>query len=470
MNTLDWMVLSPLLALTAGSLVCLMLGAFSPKNRLSSGVALVSIAAALFFQSRLWNQEGSAFSSFYLVNTVTTLLGLLFLVFALLSWGFLDSYLEQNAGSSEFFSLFLIAPIGMFLMAGSQNLLLFFLGIEILSLPLYLLCAFQKENTASIESGLKYFLLGAFAAGFLLFGVALIYAASGTLSLPEIRAGLAKFSGSELGLFQAGIALLLCGILFKASLFPFHFWTPDVYEGAPTPITALMAAGTKAAAFASLSQIADLLSKEAATVLIAIAILTLFLGNLGALAQTNLKRMLAYSGIAHAGIALIAILSWPAGASAREALIFYLAAYGLTAIGSFGLISYLEKAESQTALTLESIRGLAKRRPVAAAAMLFLLLSLGGIPPTAGFLAKYFVFAAAIEAQMTGLAIVGILFSVVALGYYLRVVVNMYMMSELQSSSDREFENPWSAWLAASAATIAVFLFGVQPQLLLRLF
>ncbi len=468
----DWNVVFPMLALAAGSLLCILSGAFFQEKRLGGNIAILSIAAAFLLQARIWNLElGPVFEGLYISNSFTGLLGALFLLLTALAWGFSSFYLEEGDAADEFFAILLVAPIGMLFMAGAQNLLLLFLGVEILSIPLYFLCAFRKNRLESIESGLKYFLLGTFAAAFLLFGISLLYAASGSLDLGTIFAQKDSLIASQNGLFTAGLGLILVGLLFKASIAPFHFWTPDVYEGAPTPVTAYMAGATKAAAFGALFRVAVLFPENMIYWLGVAALLTLFVGNLGALVQTSVKRMLAYSGIAHAGILLIAIAAMGRSEGARSAVLFYLIAYGFTVAGAFGLMAHLEKLDGEKMTRYEGFQGLARRRPFAAALMALFLLSLAGIPPTAGFLGKYLVFAAAIEtksAWLIFLAIAGILFSVVSLGYYLRVLVQMYMMQGEEPSAPAK-GLPFYALVATGTAAGGVILFGVLPNVVLDL-
>lgn len=469
LTAFDWTVLWPLLTLVAGTILCFLLGAFAPKNRHAPSLAFLAIAGAFALQGQLWKTgAGSAFRGLLLADSSYQILGASFLLLTAIAWGFSVSYLRDDEPRSEFYGLLLLAPAGMMLMAGAQNLLLLFLGIEILSIPLYLLCAFRHGRDESVESGLKYFLLGAFAAAFLLLGIALLYAATGSVDLIAIRAAAETLAADRQLLLRGGLAMLAIGLLFKASLAPFHFWTPDVYEGAPTPVTALMAAGTKAAAFAALLHIAPMFTGNFRSGLIAAALLTLVIGNFGALLQNNLKRMLAYSSVAHAGVLLIGVLAFPAAESAREAVLFYLIAYGFTVVGAFGCLAALQAQEGEHVAELDNLRGLSRRRPWQALALTLFLLSLGGMPPTAGFLGKYLVFAAAIDAEMTWLAVAGILFSVVALGYYLRIIVAMYMLPSASKASAPS-SSDWQSRLATVAAALAVLAFGIQPSWLLRL-
>ena len=390
--------------------------------------------------------------------------GLVFLASAAIAWGFGRRYYRANRSFiGEHDILMLTSVVGMMLMAGSRDLLVFFVGLELLSIPLYCLAGFRRARNDSVEAGLKYFVLGAFASAIYLFGASLVYLSQGTLGLGALEeAGIT----SPVGL--AGVGLVLASLFFKISAVPFHLWTPDVYQGAPTPVTAFMATGTKAAGFAFLLQFAPLLPTSAVPALAVLAFLTMAVGNLGALVQGDLKRMLAYSGIAHAGTLLVAVVGGMAGdplEGATSAAIFYMAAYVFTAGGAFGLISWLE-ADGEHFTQLSSIRGLAQRRPAIAAAMTLFLLSLGGIPATGGFLGKWFVFSVAVRADLVPLAILGILLSVVALGYYLRVIVAMYMEPAPEGQAP-PMTPRMSAGIAAIACAAMVVLLGVLPGVVL---
>jgi NADH-quinone oxidoreductase subunit N len=355
---------------------------------------------------------------FHLVVAVVSLLTVL------LSMGYLDA---RMPGQGEYYSLVLFSALGMMLMAAGGDLVVIFLGLETLSLALYTLSGFQRGELRSNESALKYLLLGAFASGFFLYGIALIYGATGTTVLRRISIFLAE--GKPLGpLLILGGGLLLVGFAFKVASVPFHMWMPDVYEGAPTSVTAFMIAGTKAAAFAAFLRV-FLLALPALRVRWSAAIwilaaLTMILGNLAALAQKNVKRLLAYSSIAHAGYVLVALVA--GGSSGATSALFYLVAYALMNLGAFAAIIALQ-GRGQELLALDDYAGLGFRRPVLAACMALFMFSLAGIPPTAGFMGKFYIFSAAVEAHYSGLAVIGVLSSVVSVFFYLRLIVVMYM-------------------------------------------
>ena len=459
---------APILALGVGLLLLLLCDIVTPL-RPARGLAFVgTLVVAAILQARVLfanSAPGLVLDGTFLADPTTALFGLSFLVGSLLAWLYASGYYdEERVLATEHDVLFLAAPAGMILMVGAADLLVFFVGLELLSLPLYALAAFRRSRADSVEAGLKYFLLGAFSSAMFLFGSALLYTAAGSLSLSAIAEhGLASRTA------LAGIALVTSGVFFKASIFPFHMWVPDVYQGSPTPVTALMATGTKAAIFGFLVvQLMPLLPPSAAPMIAVLAIVTMFLGNFGALVQSNVKRMLAYSGVAHAGTLLLVVPGFLAGAdpaAASRAALFYLIAYLFTGTGAFGLLALLE-ADGERFTSLDSLKGLAKRRPAIAAAMTLFLLSLGGIPATGGFLGKWFVFSVLVEAGWTGTAILGVLFSVVALGYYLRVIVAMYMEEALEGEA-APTTNRTGATAATAVCVVGVLATGLLPALLL---
>jgi NADH-quinone oxidoreductase subunit N len=423
---------------------------------------LAAIAAAYVFEVRILSSAPARVFADSLASSPTTAAwGMLFLASALIAWGFSQRYYRhEREFLVEHDVLILSSVAGMMLMAGAQDLLVFFVGLELLSVPLYTLASFQRARSHSVEAGIKYFVLGAFAAALFLYGAALLYYGTGSISLVTLRQ-----VGAIGPLALAGVALIAASLFFKVSVFPFHLWVPDVYQGSPTPVTTLMATGTKAAGFAFLLNASFLLPSSAAGIVAAIAIATMAAGNFGALVQTDLKRMLAYSGIAHAGTLLLAVAGGLAGDpqsdGALHASLFYMAAYVFTAGGAFGAIAWLE-GETKGPVTIDSIRGLWRRRPGLAAALAIFMLSLGGIPATGGFLGKYLVFSVAVRADMIAVATLGVLLSVVALGYYLRVVVAMYMQPEIESVQAARQDRVPSA-VAAGLCAAMVIVLGILP-------
>jgi NADH-quinone oxidoreductase subunit N len=365
----------------------------------------------------------------------------------------------------EFYPLLLFATIGMLLMGGAADLIVVFLGLELMSLSAYVLAGVRRRSAASAEASLKYFLLGAFASGFLLYGIALVYGATGTTNLPAIAIQLTGVPLLERPMLALGVAMLLVGFGFKVSAVPFHMWAPDVYDGAPTPVTAYMATAVKAAGFAALVRVVMTAFGETPGAWQAmvwwLAVLTMVVGNLVALAQRRLKRMLAYSSIAHAGYLLVAVSA--AGSAGSTAFVFYALVYTLMTVGAFALLAALGR-DGESDLLIDDLDGLAARRPWLALAMTVFMLSLLGFPGTAGFIGKWLILGAAVNAGQASLAVILVLVSVVSAGYYLPVVMAMYMKPEQGTEvADR-------AMLARSArpvvivAVVALLLFGVWPN------
>jgi NADH-quinone oxidoreductase subunit N len=329
--------------------------------------------------------------------------------------------------SGEFYILVLFAAAGMVIMAGANDLIVVFLGLETMSLALYVLAGFFRTEIQAGEASMKYFLLGAFASAFFLYGIALIYGATASTNLDKIGAAVKAGAGRD-PLFLIGFALLLVGFGFKISAVPFHMWTADVYEGAPTSVTAFIATGSKAAAFAALLRLLleslRPLQGEWTWLFWVLAVLSMTLGNIVAIAQQNLKRMLAYSSIAHVGYMLVGIVA--GGGLGGGSVLFYLLVYTFTTGGAFGVVLLLERG-GEEAVGIGDTAGLATRHPLAALALALFLLSLVGIPPTAGFVGKFYLFGAAVRSGYVWLAVIGVLNSAAAAYYYLRIIVNMYM-------------------------------------------
>jgi NADH-quinone oxidoreductase subunit N len=372
----------------------------------------------------------------------------------------------RGIARGEFYPLMLFALSGMMLMGHATNLIVVFVAVELLSIPLYVLCGFARPRVDSEESALKYFLLGAFASGFLVYGIALIYGATGTISLPELSALLSSGAPKEPSLLYAGVALLLVGLGFKVAAAPFHMWTPDVYEGAPTTVTAFMASATKAAGFAAVLRIflfglAPLIETWQAPIAV-LALLSMVVGNVIALAQSNLKRMLAYSSIAHAGYVLAGVAA--GGESGATAVLFYLASYALTSLAAFAVMVALSSGANENH-SLETYAGLGRRKPLLGLVMAVAMLSLLGIPPTAGFFGKYFLISAALGSGLTWLAIALVVTSVISAGFYLRVIMTMYMRDADEAAEP--IASNWPRALAALTATVATLAIGLLASPLL---
>lgn len=472
-NDTSFKALSPLLTLTGGVLLLLLCEVIERLQPLRAPVFVGAILAGMASHWQLLGDQapGAVLGGTYIADHATAAWGIVFLASVIVAWFFARKYYQNShAYLGEHDVLFLTTPIGMTMMAGAGDLTVFFIGLELLSIPLYCLAAFRRQRSDSVEAGLKYFILGAFAVAMFLYGAALTYVATGSLAIDQIAAAVADGTS---GLAYTGLALMGASLFFKLSIFPFHLWVPDVYQGAPTPVTALMATGTKAAAVAFLLRFAVALPAESANLLALLAVLTMAAGNLGALVQTDLKRMLSYSGIAHAGTLLLvaagAVASPELHGEATQAALFYMAAYVFTAGGAFGLISWLE-ADGEVFTRVSSLRGLASRRPWMAGTLSLFLLSLGGIPATGGFLGKWLVFSVAVKADLLVMTLIGVLTSVIALGYYLRVIVAMYMEPAPEELAPPMSERSYAAF-AASLCAVMVLALGIQPGAFLgRLF
>jgi NADH-quinone oxidoreductase subunit N len=360
---------------------------------------------------------GAGFEGMYLRDDLTRVVDLAALATAGIAILLSSAYVARvRLPAGEYHALLLLSTVGAMIMAASASLVTLFLGLEILSFPLYVLSALARRSRRSQEAGLKYLLLGAFATAFFVYGVALIFGATGSFELRQIA------GASRSALLGTGIALLTIGLAFEAAVVPFHAWAPDVYEGAPLPVTAFMSVGAKIGAFAGLLRVFPFALPALAglwtPMLAGIAMLTMIFGNLAALWQTNVKRLLAYSGIAHAGYLLIGVAA--GGPDGAWSVLFYLLVYVGMNLGAFGVLLLLERAGAE-ADRLEDLAGLAGRAPLAAAGLALFMLSLAGLPPTPGFIAKLYLFRAALRAHQTALALVGVLTSVVSVYYYLRV-------------------------------------------------
>lgn len=468
MTQVDFYVLLPLILLVVWACALLLVDLFIPKERkwLTAMLAAFGLALSLGFTLSQVGRENTGFNGMVVLDGFSVFVNALLLVSGLLGVALAFGYVKRmGIERGEYYTLMLFSISGMMLMAQAANLIIVFLSLELLSLPLYVLAAFARPKTESEEAGLKYFLLGAFASGFVLYGIALVYGATGTTSLTGIVA--AASAGTSGLLLTIGSALILVGLGFKVAAVPFHMWTPDVYQGAPTAVTAFMAAGAKVAGFAALLRVFATafpsLAVDLTPVLWALSALTMIVGNLLAISQTDIKRMLAYSSIAHAGYILMAFVPYgnPNVAPISIAAgLFYLVAYALTNFGSWGVVIALERAEGK-GLAISDYAGLGKKYPALAAAMTVFMLSLIGFPPTIGLVGKFYLFRAVIAGGYIGLAIIGVLTSLFSAYYYLRVVVTMYM-KEGEPETERE------GWLNFTwgLSALVVVLFSFIPQTL----
>jgi len=374
-------------------------------------------------------------------------------------------YFEHMA-SGEYYCLVLFAAVGMSFMASSGHLILIFVALELMSVCVYVLTGFHRNDQRSIEAALKYFLLGAFASAFLLLGFAFLYGATGSLDLPTMSAFISKHPETiSSGWMILGLLLAIAGFGFKISMVPFHMWTPDVYQGAPTVVTAFMATGVKAAAVAALVRVVMVAMEPMAVnwtmVLWVAAVATMFAGNIIALVQDDVKRMLAYSGIAHAGYLLIGFV---AGTSMGQAgILYYLLAYALMNIGAFGIITLLGR-QGEEYSTLSDFSGLGLKSPAMGLAMAIFMFSLAGIPPTAGFMGKFYIFAAAVKSGFVWLVVLGAINSVISIYYYLRVIMTMYFTAPAESPAVSPSTTA-PLTVALSVAAVGVLVMGVFPSL-----
>lgn len=481
MTQADFTTVLPLLLLVVWACVLLLVDLFIPKDRKSITALLsaLGLAITLGFTLAQIGQELSGFQGMVVLDGFSTFVNALLLLSGLLGIGLSFGYIKRmNMERGEYYTLMLFSISGMMLMAQAADLIVVFLALELLSIPLYVLAAFDRPRVESEEAGLKYFLLGAFATGFVVYGTTLIFGATGTTSLNGIVTSIASNASPSL-LLTIGAALILVGLGFKIAAVPFHMWTPDVYQGSPTAVTAFMSSGAKIAGFAALLRLFATafpsIAVDMTGVLWAISALTMILGNLIAISQSNIKRMLAYSSIAHAGYILMAFVPYgnPDVASVSVAAgLFYLVAYAITNFGTWGVVIALEKAEGK-GLEIRDYAGLGRKYPALAAAMTVFMLSLIGLPPTIGLVGKFYLFRAVMAGGFTGLAIIGVLTSLISAYYYLRVVVTMYMQEGDPERSRESFLDLTTAFTAIVTVLVSIvpqYLFEWASSAVLKLF
>ncbi len=472
-TTLDLRPLIPAALVALAGMVALLAQAFTPKGKTapSSAISLVGLVGALVSVVMLAGGpgRGSVMAGMLAADDFSLFLHALILGIAILGVLLAGSHLREiGTERGEYYALLLFAVVGMLGLVSAKDLIAVFIALEIMSVSLYAMAGMRRDREESQEAAIKYFVTGAFSSSFLLYGIALLYGASGSTLLDKIGPAVATLAPGQERLVLLGLGMLLVGFGFKIALVPFHMWTPDVYEGAPTTVTAFMSAGVKAAAFGALLRVfAGALQPLAASwqpLVAALAMITMVVGNLGALAQSNVKRMLAYSSVAHAGYIFAALVAAPQVGT--EAVLFYLVAYAVVNLGGFGAIASMAKAGKEP-LSLGDLAGLSDRHPALAAALTVFLISLTGIPVSAGFVGKFYLFGAAVNAGYTPVAVVGVLMSVVSAYYYLRVVVAMYMR---EPQRDVSWPSPSPAASLALAVSVAVVLaLGVYPAPVLEL-
>ncbi len=471
--TIHWGYLLPVVLPVCGAVLVLMWDAFFARGERAVIVVitLATLAATLGITLGVRTAPGLAASlaGMYLFDGFTQFVFVVITfasIFAVLIAASQQELDDTPAG--EYFGLILFATSGMMLMAATRNLLMIFVGLEVFSLSLYVLAGYLRARPEGNESALKYFLLGSFASGFLLYGMALVYGATGSIDLVEIAARLHENPAARGAAFLTGLGFMLVGLGFKVAAAPFYMWTPDVYEGAPTAVTAFMSAGPKAAAFAALFRIFLSTGEAGASldaVLWVMAVLTMSLANLVAIWQSCVKRMLAYSSIAHAGYLMVALVAArSSGGAAASGFLYYMLVYVFMNMGAFCVLVLVSNAREGGGTRLDDLAGMASWRPGLAAAMAIFMVSLSGLPPTGGFVAKFQVFSAALKAGHVWLTVLAVLNSVVAVYYYLRVVVAMYMRAG-EGVARRAPHAGWSyAATALTLAALGALQLGIFPS------
>jgi NADH-quinone oxidoreductase subunit N len=476
----DYEVLTPYILLTVWACILLLVDLFIPKGRkgITAMLSALGLAVTLGFTLAQIGKEAVGFNNMVVLDGFSTFVNALLLISGLLGVALAYGYVKRmGIERGEYYILLLFSVTGMMLMAQAADLIIVFLALELLSIPLYVLAAFARPKVESEEAGMKYFLLGAFSTGFVVYGIALIFGATQSTSLAAIVESASSLSSGLL--LTIGAALLLIGFGFKVAAVPFHMWTPDVYQGAPTAVTAFMSSGAKIAGFAALLRVFATafpsIAADMTDIFWMLAALTMIVGNVIAISQTDIKRLLAYSSIAHAGYILMAFVPY-GNPEVRDVSIaaglFYLVSYAVTNFGAWGVVIALEKKEGK-GLAIEDYAGLGRKHPALAAAMTVFILSLIGFPPTLGMVGKFYLFRAVIDGGFTWLAIIGVVTSLISAFYYLRVVVNMYM-KEGDPAAEQE------TWLGLTTGAMAVatvvislvpgFLFTWASEAVLKLF
>jgi len=466
-NSADFRWIIPEIIVALFGLLVLLIEAFGRlrgSGRLTGVLTLIGSGLALCYTACLWGMRADLFNSLYVVDSFGTFFKIIFLVIlflvTIISLGYAP---REEIPSGDYYGLLLFAALGMMTMVSSNSFITIFIGLEVMSLSIYILCGLLKGSLKAVESSLKYFLLGSFGTAFLLYAIALTFATTGSIDIQAVRAAAAGGNLASNPVFLVGMALLIVGFGFKTASVPFHMWTPDVYEGAPTSITVFMATGVKAAAFGAFLRIFYTafypVASQWGSVLWFIAVLTMSVGNITALVQNNMKRLLAYSSIAHAGYILIAFVTGDKMLS--SSILYYLLAYTFMNLGAFSVVILLgRKGEEHE--DIDSYAGLAGRHPFVALCMTIFLLSLTGIPPLAGFAGKFYIFSDAIKGQYYWLAVIGMLNSAVAAYYYLRVLMYMYFKEPVKELGRIDMSPAYVVVILISVG--AVLYLGILPR------
>ena len=469
MTQTDFAAVAPMLIVTLAACAVLLAEAFRGKDERMPFelLGLIGLAGSIAASALQWHQEKVGFGvividHYSLFFNIT--LGAIGVLTILLSVGAAE---RDQLPVAEYYALMLFSIAGMMLMGATRDLLVIFIALEILSLGVYVMTGLRRTSEAGAEAAFKYFVLGAFSSAFFLYGIALAFAVSGTTKLDELGMQVASASINPNPILILAMVFLLVGFAFKVSAVPFHMWTPDAYQGAPTLVTGFMSTGVKAAAFAAFARVflsaLEPLRIDWMPVLSAIAGLTMIVGTVVGVAQTSVKRMLAYSSIAHAGYLLVGLVA--ANTAGKAAMLFYLVSYAATNLGAFGVLAALSTPDRPHD-DVRDFAGLGSERPGLAALLTVFLLSLGGFPPTVGFVAKWYIFNAAVQQNMMALAILGVLTSVVSVFFYLRIVVMMYFVEDKTPS--RRPAVPPVAMAGMLVALAVVFYLGIMPGALLR--
>jgi NADH-quinone oxidoreductase subunit N len=463
---INLLIIFPVLFVALWGVFLMVVEMFLPraKTKWLAWLSLIGLIPPLIQSIGMWNYSGGTFTPqsglpMVVVDNFSHFLNIIFLLTGILTVLISLNYLPKaGIERGEYYLLMLFSISGMMLMGMANDLILVFLALELLSIPLYIMCGFARPRPESEESAMKYFLMGAFSSSFFLLGIGFIYGATGSTALPVMLANM----GGAGAVGMAGVALLLVGFAFKVAAVPFHMWTPDVYEGAPTAVTAFMSVGAKVGGFAAMLRVFIVALPELEAIWVpavaSIAAFTMILGNVVALAQQNIKRMLAYSSIAHAGYIMMAVAAGMGSEDGVSSALFYMFAYLFSNLGAFAVVIAVERTEGRGVM-LDDYKGLARRSPWLALAMAYFMLSLTGVPPTGGFTAKFFVFRAVLEADLLWLALVGVVTSVISGYFYLRVVFHSFMFE----GEETTLRADWPLQTAVVATVVATLVLGLLP-------